>query len=252
VLCYGRRPMLKRHLALVLALAFLVAGCSSVRQILGLPSPGDPSVTLRSSEPRWLLVKNPRYGDVPSEPEYMWVEEDKVPWTVKRLVRGQKSMFAPPEIVAQYGPPPGGGKISPKQGVPYQVGGEPRATAVTAPGEAKSAAAPKPGAAGGASATATAGAPAQAPKRGYVVWLDTTRIVVDLTGEDGLRPGSLVSLRRDKIPIVHPITGELLGELDEEVATARIVETRDKFSVGEIQSVTPGSQVQLRDRVVPK
>jgi hypothetical protein len=251
VLCY-RMPMLKRRIVLVLALVVFLAGCSSVRQVLGLPSPGDPSITLRSSEPRWLLVKNPRFGDVPSEPEYIWVEEDKVPWTVKRLVRGQKSMLAPPEIVAQYGPPPGGGKISPKQGVPYQVVGDPRASAAkaTEPGQAITAS--KPGAAGSQTASAMVSPPAPAPKRGYVVWLDTTRLVVDLTAEDGLRPGSLVSLRRDKIPIVHPITGELLGELDEEVATARIVETREKFSVGEIQTVTPGSEVRLRDRVVPK
>jgi hypothetical protein len=85
-----------------------------------------------------------------------------------------------------------------------------------------------------------------------VVYVDTTRIVVDLNAVDGLKVGSLVSLRRDKIPIVHPVTGELLGELDEEVGTARIVELRDKFSVAEIQAVTPGSQIQVKDRVVQK
>ena len=73
-----------------------------------------------------------------------------------------------------------------------------------------------------------------------------------LTSADGLRPGTVVSVRRDKMPIMHPVTGEKLGELDEEVATAKIVEVRDKFSVGEIQSVQPGSQIEVRDRVVPK
>jgi len=67
-----------------------------------------------------------------------------------------------------------------------------------------------------------------------------------------MRPGTVISLRRDKIPIVHPVTGEILGELDEEVATARITETREKFSVAEIQSVTPGLAIQIRDRVVAK
>jgi hypothetical protein len=67
-----------------------------------------------------------------------------------------------------------------------------------------------------------------------------------------MRPGTVISLRRDKIPIVHPVTGEILGELDEEVATARITETREKFSVAEVQSVTPGLAIQIRDRVVAK
>jgi hypothetical protein len=62
----------------------------------------------------------------------------------------------------------------------------------------------------------------------------------------------MVSIRRDKVPIVHPVTGEKLGELDEEVATAKVVELRDRFSLAEIQNVHPGSQIEVRDRVVPK
>jgi hypothetical protein len=44
----------------------------------------------------------------------------------------------------------------------------------------------------------------------------------------------------------------VLGQLDDEVATARITETRDRFSVAEIQSVAAGAQVQVKDRVVIK
>ena len=62
----------------------------------------------------------------------------------------------------------------------------------------------------------------------------------------------MVSVRRDKTPIMHPVTGEKLGELDEEVATAKVVELRDRFSLAEIQSVSAGSQIEIQDRVVPK
>jgi len=48
------------------------------------------------------------------------------------------------------------------------------------------------------------------------------------------------------------VTGEILGELDEEVGTARVTEVRDKFSVAEIQSVETGSKIQIKDRVVLK
>jgi len=213
------------------------AGCSkatsTMRSLAGLDPKDDPSVTLKSAETRWLLIKNPRFGDVPSEPEYIWVEEDKVPLTVKTLVFGKGSIIAPPEIVAKYSSPPGGGKISPRQGGPYQVAGsQPRASASPPAGPAA--------------------APAPTVLQGYVVFVDTTRIVIDLTGRDGIRPGSIVSLRRDKIPIVHPVTGEILGELDEEVGTARVTEVRDKFSVAEIQSVETGSKIQIKDRVVLK
>ena len=245
------------------AVALALAGCSTMRSIAGITT-SEPSVEIKSAETRWLLIRNPRFGDVPSEPEYVWVEEDKVPITLKTLIRGQRSIIAPPEIVAQYGSPPGGGKISARQNMPYQVNSAsdptPKAAAATAakPGPVPAAAVAKvapssPGAPTPAVATATAPAPAaSAPTRGIVVYVDTTRIVIDLTATDGLRAGSVVSLRRDRIPIVHPVTGEVLGELDEEIGTARVIETRDRFSVAEIQSVAPGGTIQVKDRVVPK
>src|SRR5438876_10354197 len=107
----------KHRLTLWLALVLALSGCTTVRQALGVPSPGDPSVALRAAETRWLLVKNPRFGDVPSEPEYIWVEEDKVPTTITTLIRGEKAIIASPEVVARYGTPPGTGKISPRQGI---------------------------------------------------------------------------------------------------------------------------------------
>jgi hypothetical protein len=230
--------MLTRCLAWGVLTVSLLAGCNTMRQIAGLPVQAEPTIDLKSAEPRWLLIKNPRFGDVPSEPEYVWVEEDRLPTTFTTLLRGKQAIIASPDIVARYGMPPGGGKISPRQKVPYQA---------AAPGPRQEAGRPASSANG-----TPAAAPAPAPTRGFVVYVDTTRIVVDLSASDGLKVGSLVSLRRDRIPIVHPVTGERLGELDEEVGTARIVELRDRFSVAEIQAVTPGSQVQVKDRVVQK
>jgi Flagellar assembly protein T, C-terminal domain len=250
-MCYSPRRMKTRLLVWLVVPTLALSGCSMAKNILGISDPGAPSVVIKSAETRWLLIKNPRYGDVASEPEYVWVEEDKVPTTMTTLLRGQSAIIAQPEIVAKYGVPPGGGKISPRQGTMYQAA-DPGKSAASARGGA--------GAATAAPARATASVaptpvPSPAPKppeRGYVVYVDDTRVVIDLTNLDGLRPGSLLSLRRDKIPIVHPVTGEMLGELDEEVATARVTEIRDRFSVAEVQSIAPGANVQVRDRVVLK
>jgi hypothetical protein len=234
--------MTVRILALVIA-ALAVSGCNTVKQILGVPTPGDPSVTIKSAETRWLLIKNPRFGDVPSEPEYVWVEEDKIPITFTTLVRGKGAIIAAPEIVAKYGAPPGGGKISPRQRMPANT----QTTAAAAP-----AAKPAPAGSGPAAPHSANGVAPEGPKRGLVIYVDTTRIVIDLTAADGIRPGTVVSLRRDAIPIVHPVTGEMLGQLDEEVATARVTETREKFSVADVQTVAAGARIQIKDRVVPK
>jgi Flagellar assembly protein T, C-terminal domain len=236
--------MTVRVFALVIVI-LAVSGCSTAKHVLGIPTPGDPSVTIKSAETRWLLIKNPRFGDVPSEPEYVWVEEDKIPITFTTLVRGKGAIIASPEMVAKYGAPPGGGKISPRQKMPAHTAAAPSAPSVPAakPGSATS---------GPAAPHSSNGKAADGPKRGLVVYVDTTRIVIDLTAADGIRPGTVVSLRRDAIPIVHPVTGEMLGELDEEVATARVTETREKFSVADVQTVAAGARIQIKDRVVPK
>jgi len=228
----------------LLAATLAFTGCTAVtnaaRELMGMPPLSDPSVALKPAETRWLLVKNPRFGDIASEPEYIWVEEDKVPTTITTLIRGEKAIIASPEVVARYGAPPGTGKISPRQ-------------RIALPTEAT---ASPPAARTGATRTVpaaptTARAPA-AVKPGLVLYVDTTRVAVDLTAADGVRPGTLLSLRRDRVPIVHPVTGEVLGDLDEEVATARITEVRDKFSVAELQSVAAGAAIQIKDRAVAK
>jgi hypothetical protein len=228
--------MKTRYLVWLLLPAVVLPGCAVTKKILGIRDPGEPSVVIKSAETRWLLIKNPRFGEVASEPEYVWVEEDKIPTTMGTLVFGKSSLIASPEIVAKYGLPPGGGRISPRQKV--AVASEPTAppakgvTNTTGKGGTQPAAAAPP------------------TNRGFVVFVDTSRVVIDLNGKDGVKLGAQVSVRRDKIAIVHPITGELLGELDEEVATGRVTEVKEKFSVVELQSVASGNQVKIKDRVV--
>lgn len=236
----------RRGQCLVLAFFITVAvsGCGGFRwrEYLGLATPSDPSVVLRSAEPRWLLIKNPRCCDIPSEPEYTWVEEDKLPTTVKSFVFGKSTLIAPPEIVAKYGAPPGGGRISARQGGAYKV----ENVVPTIPtGRSEAAAVSSTTRTDASSRVAIPSA-----TRGYVVFVDTSRVVIDLAASDGVKLGTGVSVRRDKVAIVHPITGELLGELDEEVASGRVVEVRDKFSVVEVQKAAAGVQVQVKDRVV--
>jgi hypothetical protein len=219
--------------------ALSLAACGgelpSLREIAGLPKNDDPSVEIKAAEPKWLLIKNPRFGDVASEPEYIWVEEDKIPTTMGTLVFGKGSLIASPEIVAKYGLPPGGGRVSPRQRMAVSVDPTPPP--------------PKPGAAkAGTQPAATT--PTLPLDRGFVVFVDTSRVVIDLNSKDGIKPGAQISVRRDKIAIVHPVTGELLGELDEEVATGRVTEVKDKFSVVELSSVSNGNQVKVKDRVV--
>ena len=229
-----------RFLAGLALIAASLAACAkefpTLRELAGMPKVDDPSVDIKPAEPKWLLIKNPRFGDVASEPEYIWVEEDKIPTTMGSLVFGMSSLIASPEIVAKYGSPPGGGRISPRQKMAVAVDPTPPP--------------PKPGAPAKPGTQPAAAPPGLPHDRGFVVFVDTSRVVIDLNSKDGIKPGAQVSVRRDKIAIVHPVTGELLGELDEEVATGRVTEVKEKFSVVELSSVANGNQVKIKDRVV--
>ena len=226
-----------RRLALppLLGMLLVVSGCVSMRELAGFPAESTLSVNIQRPTKYWVLIKNPRYGDVASEPEYIWVEENKIPTTFRSMMFGKNSVLAPPEVVAQYGSPPRGGRISSLQGAAATTAATSGVSPIT---------------------QGKANVPVEVTtRRGYVVYVDTTRVVVDLTAKDGVRPGTMVSLRRDKVQIVHPVSGELLGELDEEVGTAKVVEVREKFSVPEIQAVHPGRADQAegpgRHPVVP-
>lgn len=225
----------------LLALAALVlAGCGTYQAAKGYVT-GESARTLPPppKETRWVLIKNPAFGATLAEPEYVWVEEDKIPGTLNTFLFGKRSVLAPQDLVAKYGPPPGNGKISPVQGGPPRAA---RAVASARPG------APRP-------PLDDLGEPPvqEVTPRGYIVHIENPRqIVVDLTSLDGLRPGSILSLRREAVPITHPVTGERLGELDEEIGTARVVELREKFSVAELQELRPGFELRVKDRVVVK
>ncbi len=223
-----------RPLVAAVLLALLAFGCS-----LGASrAPGDPPK-------RWVLVSNIYYKAEGNEPQYVWVEEDKIPTSLTSLLFGKKAIIAPPEVVPQYAPPPGNGLISPLQGGPYAQ----QAAATLPPAAPKNrtpAAGGGPGAPGDAAVTPATGV----TPRGYVVYVDGTRVVIDLSVQQGLKVGDIVRVTREKIPLVHPVTGAYLGELDEEIATAQIVELREKFAVAEIRELRPGAQIRVKDRAV--
>ena len=175
-----------------------------------------PALPGASTEQAWVLIENPRRNSGQDEPEYEWVRDDAIPGTLNTLLFGKRSIIAAPEVAARHAPPPESGRISALQGGPYAANAEASA------------------------------------RRGYVVYVDDKRVVVDLAARQGAVSGMLLSIRREGTALVHPVTGQSIGALDEEVATARIVEVRENFSVAEIETTQPGARIKIQDRAVPR
>lgn len=218
-------------------LSLLAAGCSLATS----QPPTDPAK-------RWVLISNLFYADGNGEPRYVWVEEGKIPTSLTTVLFGKKAVIAPPDVVPRYTPPPGNGIISPLQGglqADARLQQAAGALAARPPTAGKSPVSPG----GGAAATLAPAVPAVTP-RGYVVYVDAKRVVIDMTAQHGLKAGDIVNVTREGIPLKHPVTGVPLGQLDEEVATAQIMEVRERFSIAEIREVKPGAQIRVKDRVV--
>ncbi len=244
-----------RALPLLLLAGSILTGCGAWQALTsGGNSPLSPAAAPGPvGEVRWVLIQNLRYGATMAEPEYVWVREDRVPSSATTFIFGKQHVLAPADVVQRYAAPPEGGQISPLQGGPPLASRSevpPGSSLPTAP--PKSAPSPAPA---GSSLREAAARGARAPEtvpRGYIVHVQAPLIVVDLTAADGIQEGSLLSLRREHVALKHPVTGEYLGELDEEIGTARIIELRERFSVAEIQGTRPGFEPRIRDRAVVK
>ncbi len=84
---------------------------------------------------------------------------------------------------------------------------------------------------------------------GYVVEVNGRRLYTDLTVREGLRIGTMLSIIREGHELKHPVTGRPLGQVDEEIGKARVVELRAAFSIAEIIEVKPGQEVRIKDRI---
>jgi hypothetical protein len=179
------------------------------------PSMPPQGASHAAQQKRWVLIENHRRLSGENEPDYVWVEEDAIPGTLNTLLFDKRSIIAPPEVAARHAPPPDGGGISHLQGGLHGTVG-------------------------------------QAIPRGYVVHVDDKRVVIDLAAKEGLVPGMVVSIRRDGTPLAHPVTGQPLGTLEDEIAMVLIIEVHENFSVGLIESTRPGVRIRIQDRAVPE
>ena len=75
-------------------------------------------------------------------------------------------------------------------------------------------------------------------------------VYVDLGRAAGAAVGQRLRVVRAGAPLVHPVTGETLGTVDEEVAVLEVTSVAEKFSTARVVRRTEGASIEPRDRVV--
>lgn len=232
----------------LLIVSLLLSGCGSFNS----PDPGKGSAS--ALEQRWILIKNPRFGIVEGERQYIWVREGQIPLTLNSIVFGEEAVLAPRETTARYGSPPEGGQISPRQGGPPVItsleDAQRPGTEASVPQKSTKTALihPVTGEFLGTVESSPKSSASDSSARGYVIYVGEGWVVVDLTARDGMTPGTLLTLYREEIKLAAPGLGPA-SETRTTIGVVQVTEVRDRFSLADVAEVTPGLSIQVKDRV---
>jgi TolB-like protein len=86
---------------------------------------------------------------------------------------------------------------------------------------------------------------------GYVIGIQGEKVTLDIGHKNGIRKGMKCHVYREGAPIVHPVTGEVIGKMIDELCEAQITDVFDAYAIAAITKPKSGIP-QIRDKVVTK
>lgn len=87
------------------------------------------------------------------------------------------------------------------------------------------------------------------PTTGYVVSVEGPAIYLDLTAKNGMTVGSQFRVYREGKELKHPITGQILGTVEEDIGLIQVTKLLENYSVAELVSLEAGKSILPADRV---
>jgi len=86
---------------------------------------------------------------------------------------------------------------------------------------------------------------------GYVIGVEGTRVTLDLGSSSGLKKGRKCTIYREGAPIVHPVSGKVIGRMIDELCEVQVSDVFDSYSIATVTKTKSGAPA-LRDRVITK
>ncbi|MCI0698736.1 hypothetical protein L0337_42895 [candidate division KSB1 bacterium] len=86
---------------------------------------------------------------------------------------------------------------------------------------------------------------------GYVISVQGEKVTVDLGHKNGIKKGMKCHVYREGAPIVHPVTGEVLGKNIDELCEVQITDVFDAYALATITKPKSGTPA-VRDKVITK
>lgn len=82
-----------------------------------------------------------------------------------------------------------------------------------------------------------------------VIGFEGDQVLIDRGAADGVIQGLELEVVSEGNEFRHPLTGEVLGRLDKELARLRILQVRDRYAVAAITKRAEGAEIRQGDRV---
>ena len=86
---------------------------------------------------------------------------------------------------------------------------------------------------------------------GYVITINGQKLTIDMGRNQRISKGMKCYIYREGAPIVHPVSGEVIGKLIDEICEVRISEVFDRYAFAVITRTKLGNP-RIRDKVITK
>jgi TolB-like protein len=86
---------------------------------------------------------------------------------------------------------------------------------------------------------------------GYVIGVQGEKVTIDLGHKNGIKKGMKCHVYREGSPIVHPVSGEVLGKNIDELCEVQITDVFDAYALATIIKSKQGTPA-IRDKIITK
>ena len=90
---------------------------------------------------------------------------------------------------------------------------------------------------------------AGARRQHYVISVKGKEVTIDAGRRDGVTPGAVLDVFRSVEPVVHPVTGEVMGEAPIVVGAIKIARASEKYAIARVVKWEPKARIRMLDRI---
>lgn len=86
---------------------------------------------------------------------------------------------------------------------------------------------------------------------GFIIGVNNEKLTLDVGLTNGIKKGMKCNVFREGAPIVHPVTGKVIGKMIDEICEIQIIDAFDAYSFASITKIKKGTP-SIQDKIITK